>query len=114
MNRYAQSWNRSSTCQSSQRGYPIQLRAVTDIDDHCGRAMPSFCILDCRVVRFMPSLAAAPEGPPMTQLVVLSTRTIWSRSAASNVDTDASSITGREVFNSLRGTTRLGPVERMT
>lgn len=31
------------------------------------RVMPSFCILDWRVVRFMPSLAAAPAGPPMTQ-----------------------------------------------
>jgi hypothetical protein len=26
--------------------------------------MPSFAILDCSVVRFMPSFAAAPPGPP--------------------------------------------------
>src|SRR5438093_1375349 len=31
--------------------------------------MPSFLIRDCRVVRFMPSRAAAPVGPPIPQLV---------------------------------------------
>jgi len=30
---------------------------------HCGRAMPSLCILDCRVVRFIPRRAAAPDMP---------------------------------------------------
>ena len=29
--------------------------------------MPSFCILWISVVRFKPSLAAAPFGPPITQ-----------------------------------------------
>jgi hypothetical protein len=32
-----------------------------------GRKIPSFCILQIRVVRFKPSLAAAPFGPPITQ-----------------------------------------------
>ena len=32
-----------------------------------GREMPSFCILFCRVDRFIPSRAAAPVGPPTTQ-----------------------------------------------
>ena len=41
--------------------------------------MPSFCIFDCRVVRFIPSLVAAPEGPPMTQLAAFSARTMCSR-----------------------------------
>ena len=47
--------------------------------------MPSLIIRDCRVVRFMPSLAAAPVGPPITQLVSLSARTMCSRSAFSRV-----------------------------
>ena len=34
-----------------------------------GRVIPSFCILEISVVRFMPSLPAAPAAPPMTQLV---------------------------------------------
>jgi len=33
-----------------------------------GREISSFCILDWRVVRFIPSLAAAPAGPPMIHL----------------------------------------------
>jgi hypothetical protein len=35
----------------------------------CGRDMPSFRILAISDVRANPSLAAAPFGPPMTQLV---------------------------------------------
>jgi hypothetical protein len=33
------------------------------------REIPCFCILAIRVVRGMPRLAAAPNGPPTTQLV---------------------------------------------
>ena len=49
----------------------------------CARAgleMPSFFIFEVKVVRFSPSLAAAPSGPPMTQPVARSTcrmRTRW-------------------------------------
>jgi len=34
-----------------------------------GRAIPSFFILEWSVVRFIPSLAAAPAGKPITHLV---------------------------------------------
>ena len=37
-----------------------------------GRSIPSLAIFDCSVVRFMPSFAAAPEGPPTSQLACCS------------------------------------------
>src|SRR6516225_6875680 len=39
------------------------------IGNYFGREMPSFFILDWRVVRFMAKRAAAPLGPPSTQSV---------------------------------------------
>ena len=53
--------------------------------------MPSFCIRDCRVVRFRPSRAAAPCGPPTTQPVSSSARRMCSRSASSRVRAPARS-----------------------
>src|ERR1700681_3748841 len=41
-----------------------------------GREIPSFCILWISVVRFKPSLAAAPFGPPITQPTPSSVRRI--------------------------------------
>jgi len=41
-----------------------------------GRAMPSFFIFDCKVVRFMARRAAAPFGPPSIQPVSRSTATM--------------------------------------
>lgn len=58
---------------------------LRNLADYDGREMPSFCILDWRVVRFMPSLAAAPAGPPMVQFVLCSALRICSRSAYSRV-----------------------------
>src|SRR5579864_4474791 len=49
------------------------------------REMCSLRSLELSVVRFKPSLAAAPAGPPITPFVVRRTRRIWSRSAASRV-----------------------------
>jgi len=48
--------------------------------------MPSLRILDWRVVRFMPSLNAAPADPPMIQLVSPRARKMCSRSASSKVE----------------------------
>lgn len=53
--------------------------------DYDGREIPSFCILDWRVVRFIPSLAAAPAGPPMVHSDSRSALRICSRSACSSV-----------------------------
>src|ERR1035437_3021318 len=48
-------------------------------------SMPSLRILACSVVRFMPSLAAAPESPPTLPPASCSARWMASRSAASRV-----------------------------
>src|SRR5262249_52834148 len=45
---------------------------------YAGRTMPSFFILDCKVVRFMSSRTAAPFGPPSTQPVSRRTPRMWS------------------------------------
>src|SRR3981189_3606173 len=50
-----------------------------------GRKIPSFCILWISVVRFTPSLAAAPAAPPITQPTASNVRRISSRSASLNV-----------------------------
>jgi len=47
--------------------------------------MPSFCILWMSVVRFKPSLAAAPFGPPITQPTPSSVRRIRLRSESFRV-----------------------------
>ena len=47
--------------------------------------MPSFRILNCNVDRFIPSRAAAPLGPAMTQLLSSSALTICARSAVLRV-----------------------------
>ena len=48
--------------------------------------MPSFCIREWSVVRLSPRSAAAPLGPPMTQLREFSARRIASRTMSSSVD----------------------------
>src|SRR5678816_3440822 len=53
--------------------------------DQFGRAIPSFLIRDCNVVRFIPSLMAAPFGPPTIHSASLKARMICSRSACSKV-----------------------------
>src|SRR5260370_23385422 len=50
-----------------------------------GRKIPSFCILQIRVVRFKPSLAAAPFGPPITQPTASSVCKIRARSESLRV-----------------------------
>lgn len=44
-------------------------RQTADHSAQPGRVNPSFFILDWSVVRFIPSLAAAPSFPPIIQLV---------------------------------------------
>jgi hypothetical protein len=46
-----------------------------------GREMPSFCILDWRVVRFMPSLAAAPACTVKSSELVAEILTVLDASA---------------------------------
>src|ERR1700730_9990136 len=50
-----------------------------------GREIPSFCILWISVVRFKPSLAAAPFGPPITQPTPCSVCRISARSESFRV-----------------------------
>ena len=79
--------------------------------------MPSLRILDWRVVRFIPSLDAAPAGPPRIQWVSPRARKMCSRSASSKVER----LLGKSIeaafvccFNSDRGISSSGPRERMT
>src|SRR5580692_3829012 len=51
------------------------------------REIPSFCILAMRVVRFRPSLEAAPLFPPITQFVSRRVPMMWSLSASARVRT---------------------------
>ena len=51
-----------------------------------GLAIPSRLINDCSVVRFIPSRAAAPRGPPRVQFVSRRTRRMCIRSTASRVE----------------------------
>src|SRR5262249_43211199 len=79
--------------------------------------MPSLIIRDCRVVRLMPSLAAAPVGPPMIQLVSLRTRTMCSRSAFARVAKPSKAATGATFvlcFNSASEICSSPPRERIT
>src|SRR5271154_853051 len=50
-----------------------------------GLLIPSFCILQISVVRFRPSLAAAPFGPPITQAVASRVCRIMARSESLRV-----------------------------
>ena len=50
-----------------------------------GLVIPSRLINDCSVVRFIPSRAAAPRGPPSVQFVSPRTRRMCIRSTASRV-----------------------------
>jgi len=53
------------------------------------RIMPSFCMRDWSVLRFIPSIDAAPLGPPTTQLEASRASRMWRRSASSIVITGA-------------------------
>ena len=55
-----------------------------------GLAIPSLLINDCRVVRFIPSRAAAPRGPPSIQFVSPRMRTMCIRSTSSRVEAPSS------------------------
>ena len=55
--------------------------------------MPSFRILERRAVLLRPSLAAAPFGPPRTQLVSPRVSKMWRRTASVNVPSVATSRT---------------------
>jgi hypothetical protein len=60
-----------------------------------GREIPSFFILAIKVVRFSPSRAAAPLGPPIAQLTDCSVRRIRARWESLNKPWDVGiSVTG--------------------
>src|SRR5256885_2850357 len=52
---------------------------------YSSRIIPNRCILDCRVVRFMPSLAAAPCEPETIPADCRNTCTMYCRSSSSSV-----------------------------
>jgi hypothetical protein len=66
--------------------------------DLLGREIPSFCMRNCRVGRFIPSRAAAPFGPAKTQLVCARTDRICLLSISSRVATPFSCPPMSEVF----------------
>jgi hypothetical protein len=76
------------------------------------REIPSFCIFDCRVVRFRPNRAAAPSTPGIIPRVSRKTRAMCSRSAASSVAT--SRLVSAPVRNSASGGRSTVPCVRIT
>ena len=68
-----------------------------------GRVMSNFCIRYIKEVRFIPNFAAAPDVPPITQLVFCSVRKMRPRSALFIV-TSAGVAGGVLSFNSVNGT----------
>src|SRR2546426_10893084 len=77
------------------------------------RAMPSFLIFDCSVVRFMPRRAAAPDGPPITPTGSRGTGRECSRSATSKgAPPLGGAVAG--AFNFPKGTIRAWPWGRKT
>src|SRR5712692_10248665 len=70
-----------------------------------GLVIPSLPINDCSVVRFNPSRAAAPRGPPSTQFVSWRTRRTCVRSTPSRVAAPSSCpVRGRRRSSSASGT----------
>src|SRR5260370_31923493 len=69
--------NGAESCGAGQIGFWLVWRP--------GRKILSFCILQIRVVRFKPSLAAAPLGPPITQPTASSVCRIRARSESLRV-----------------------------
>src|SRR4029434_4946904 len=82
------------------------------------REMPSLLTREPRVVRFIPSRAAAPVGPPIIHFVSLSVRRICSRSTSlSLVGISAEAFANDETFcraNSSRGGWSTESSERIT
>ena len=98
---------------SADRSSP-SLSGIYGWNDHSysWREIPIFKILDCRVVRFIPSRIAAPRGPAITPLVSRSTRIMYSRSRLSSVP--SLSALSRISANSAKGALSTRPSERMT
>ena len=68
-------WARSPRDEQRQGGRPA--------DRHRGRReIPNFCTSNCRVVRFRPSFAAAPDGPEITQFDSFGARRMCSRATS--------------------------------
>src|SRR5258708_4164042 len=68
-------------------GMPFAQLAQSYVQGFLGREIPSFCIRNCGVGRFIPSRAAAPFGPAKTQLVCSRTDRICFLSTSSRVAT---------------------------
>ena len=80
----------------------------------CGRAMPNFRNLEFKVLRFIPRRAAAPDGPPITQLASRRIRMMCSRATASRVDASTGSTGPFGALNCPTGTRNSGPLDRIT
>src|SRR6266851_8357859 len=86
----ADSYCNCGTGAGSRRAGSIRSRLLW----RTGLQMPSFCILQISVVRFRPSLAAAPFGPPITQAVASSVCRITARSESLRVVGTGETATG--------------------
>ena len=74
----------------TDRALSVALACEFDSRARCStvsREIPSFCILAMRVVRFSPSLEAAPLFPPTTQCVSRRAPRMCTRSASASVHT---------------------------
>lgn len=75
-------WQRAKWLAHEQLDLSGQLLHQLDL---CGREIPSFCIRNCNVGRFIPSFAAAPFGPAKTQLLCSRTDRMCLLSISSSV-----------------------------
>src|SRR5436305_1970125 len=71
---------------------------------YSSRVIPNFMIFDCRVVRFMPSLSAAPRAPAMTPPDSRRVRKMYSRSTSSKVEPNLLVRSGEATRSSAMGT----------
>jgi hypothetical protein len=75
---------------------------------------PSLRRRNCRMERFIPSHTAAPCGPPSTHPVSPSIARMSLRSVASSVSCGVGGANATRAVNSVRGTCKTGPGERIT
>src|SRR5437016_4343183 len=78
------------------------------------RRIPSFSMRACSVLRFNPSDVAAPFGPLITQFEASRASRMCRRSASSMVPILREEAGVGRACRSLRGTFKIGPVDRIT
>src|SRR6266481_1002714 len=92
---------------------PALVRHLSRLAPTPGRESPSRFSIECNVVRLMPSRAAAPRGPPITQFVSSRTCAMKARSTPSSVSTALGGYGGTGATR-IGGSVKPGPVERIT